>query len=178
MEKQDTNDKKRIACEKQWNHRSRTVNCLDGLFIVMVNRWTSHLVFKHSLSNSWINMQGSIVFRFFKFKAKKGVLFFKLDIGLSCEVGGGINEVSWDLLPRVLNAIDGRLDWANPLVVPQGKYCWELTWHISGFLHKLERNCYIGSGSLRHHTEGFPRKGNPSNREILGDVKSLGSHPP
>ena len=53
---------KRIACEKQWNHRSRTVNCLDGLFIVMVNRWTSHLVFKHSLSNSWINMQGSIVF--------------------------------------------------------------------------------------------------------------------
>ena len=26
------------------------------------------------------------------------------------------------------------------------------------------------------HTEGFPRKGNPSNREILGDAKSLGSH--
>ena len=74
--KQDTNDKKRIACEKQWNHRSRTVNCLDRLFIVMVNRWTSHLVFKHSLSNSWINMQGSIVFRF---KAKKGVLFFRFD---------------------------------------------------------------------------------------------------
>ena len=51
------------------------------------------------------------MFRFFKFKAKKGVLFFRLDIRLSCEAGGGINEMSRDLLVLlVLNAIDGGLD--------------------------------------------------------------------